>query len=192
MNIPKLREEARRKLFYARSGLRRRLENQTVPVESQDDRWIREIKERETREAVLRYREKSAQEDAIAEARRHEISVARSWGKAAAEATNSVVDVETLNAIGDTLSKILNRIERLEKKADAQQSGAATTEKRLDVLSAREKSFDERRSRQVATLERKLENQNNLIYELRTEVRLLKAQMNKPQPEQSIHVIHHE
>jgi len=119
MNIRQQREEARRKLFYARSGLRRRLENQTVPIESQDDRWRREAHEQKVLEAAYHHCEKVDHEAAIAEARRHEITVARSWGRAAAEA-NSVVDAETLNAIGDTLSKILTRIERLEKKADAQ------------------------------------------------------------------------
>jgi hypothetical protein len=116
MNIPKLREEARRKLFYARSGLRRRLENQPVEVESQDDRWIREIKERETREAVSRHREKTDHDTKLAEERKHELNVARSWGRAAAE-TNNIIDSETLNAIGDALSKIINRIERFGAKS---------------------------------------------------------------------------
>jgi len=191
MNIRQQREEARRKLFYARSGLRRRLENQTVPIESQDDRWRREAHEQKVLEAAYHHCEKVDHEAAIAEARRHEITVARSWGRAAAEA-NSVVDAETLNAIGDTLSKILTRIERLEKKADALQSESKTAGKRLDILSAKEKSGSERSGRQIAVLERKLEDQKDLIYDLRTEIRILKAQVNKPQQEQllPIHVIH--
>jgi hypothetical protein len=160
------------------------------PIESKDERWRREAKEQETRAAVSRYREKADQEAKLAEARKHELNVARSWGRAAAEA-NSVVDAEMLSAIGDALSGILSRLERLERKADAQQSGAANTSKRLDLMSAREKSVDERRGRQVATLEKKLEAQTDLIRDLRTEIRILKSQVNKPQPEQlPIHVIH--
>jgi chromosome segregation ATPase len=193
MNLPKLREEARRKLFYARSDLRRRLENQTVPVESQDDRWIKEIRERERREAISHYQEKADAEAKIAEARRHELTVARSWGRAAAEA-NSIVDTEVLNAIGDTLSKILTRLEKLERTVDALQNSSTDVGKRLNVLSEKEKSFDERRGRQVATLERKLETQKDLVRDLATEIRLLKAQANKPQPEPSPihHVIHND
>jgi hypothetical protein len=191
MNIPQLREEARRKLFYAKSGLRRRLEkNQTVEVESQDDRWRREAEEQEARDAASRRREEDKRATELAEARRHEITVARSWERAAAEA-NNVVDAETLNAIGDTLSKILTRIERLEKKVDALQSSSTDVEKRLNVLSARDKSGDERRGRQVAVLERKLDDQKDLIRDLTTEICILKSQTNKPQPEpMPIHVIH--
>jgi hypothetical protein len=160
------------------------------PIESKDDRWRREAAEQKVRESAFRHCEKVDREADIAAARKHEIAVAKSWGRAAAEA-NSIVDAEVLNAISDALSGILTRLERLERKADAQQSGAVNTEKRLDILSAKEKSSNERSNRQIAVLERKLEAQNDLIRDLRTEVRILKSQMNKPQQEQlPIHVIH--
>jgi len=160
------------------------------PIESKDDRWRREAAEQKVREAAYRHCEKVDHEAAIAEARKHELNVARSWGRAAAEA-NNIVDAEVLNAISDALSGILTRLERLERKADAQQSGAATTVKRLDILSAKEKSSNQRSNRQIAILERKLDDDREQIRDLRTTVSILKAQVNKPQPEPSpIHVIH--
>jgi hypothetical protein len=190
ISIQQQREEARKRAWYARAGLRRRLENQTVEAESQDDRWRREAHERAVSEAASRRREEADHDAEIAEARRHEIAVARSWGRAAAEA-NSVVDAETLNAIGEALSGILSRLERLEKKVDAQQSSASATGKRLDILSTKEKSSNERSGRKIAILERKLEDQKDLIRDLTTEIRILKSQVNKPQPEPSpIHIIH--
>ena len=190
-SIQQQREDAKQKAWYARVGLRRRLENQPVEVESKDDRWRREAEEKAAREAASRHREKADHDTELAEARKHELNVARSWGRAAAEA-NSVVDAEMLSAISDALSGILTRLERLEKKADALQSESKTAGKRLDILSAKEKSGSERSGRQIAVLERKLEDQKDLIYDLRTEIRILKAQVNKPQQEQllPIHVIH--
>ena len=188
-SIQQQREDARQKSWYARVGLRRRLENQPVEVESQDDRWRREIEEQEARNAASRRREEAHHETAIAEARKHELNVARSWGRAAAEA-NNVVDAEVLNAIGDALSGILTRLERLERKTSAQQSGAVNTEKRLDILSAKEKSSNERSGRKIAVLERKLEDQKDLIRDLTTEIRILKAQVNKQPEPMPIHVIH--
>jgi hypothetical protein len=193
MTIQEQREDAKRKAWYARVGLRRRLEEHPVEVESKDDRWRKEAAEQKIVEAAYRHCEKVDREDAIAEARKHELNVARSWGRAAAKA-NNIVDDEVLSAIGDALSGILSRLERLERKADAQQSGAANTSKRLNVMSARERSVDERRGRQVAALERKLEAQKDLIRDLTTEIRLLKAQVNQPRPEPAPihHVIHND
>jgi hypothetical protein len=187
-SIQQQREEAKQRAWYARVGLRRRLENQTVPVESKDDRWRREAEEKEAREAASRAREKSAHDIEIAEARKHELNVARSWGRAAAEA-NAVVDVDVLNAISDALSGILTRLERLEKKATALQSESNDVEKRLKILSVKEKSSNDRGNRQIAILEKKLEAQTDLIRDLRTEVRILK---NKPQQQEQlpIHIIH--
>jgi hypothetical protein len=52
----------------------------------------------------------------LAEARKHELNVARSWARATVEA-NNVIDAATLTAISETLNALIVRIEALEKHA---------------------------------------------------------------------------
>jgi len=113
-SIRQQREDARQAAWYARAGFRRRLveQEQTLSLESKDDRWRREAEEREQDEAVTRRREKINRAAELTEQRRHELNVARSWG-AAVEA-NSVMDADTLIAISDALNALVERIEALE------------------------------------------------------------------------------
>jgi hypothetical protein len=153
------------------------------------------MEDAEHRRAEARQREEADRAAEVAEQRRHEVNVARSWGRAAAQA-NSVIDADTLTAISDALTSLVRRLEIVERKVDALQDGANGMGRRLDALSAKAKSGGERSGRQVAVLERKLEDQRDLTADLRSEVRVLRAKLGavekKPQQDvRELHVVHH-
>jgi hypothetical protein len=120
----------------------------------------------------------------LTEQRRHELAVARSWGKAAAEA-NAVVDADVLTAISTALTGLLNRVEVLEQKVEALNGTTSAAARRVDALSAKTRTGDEKKGRQVAVLERKLEDQRDVTRDLQVEIKTLKARItalsNKPQ-----------
>jgi hypothetical protein len=179
--------------WYARTTLRRRLEQQPVQVEDRNERWRREAEERAMREAEQRDREDDDRAAELTEQRRHEVNVARSWGKAAAEA-NAVIDADTLLAISNTLNALVRRQEIVEQKVDALQGEVNGASRQLNALSGKAKSGSERSGRQLSVVERKLQDQHDFARDLKTDLRLLKAKVNalenKPQQQETTtHVI---
>jgi hypothetical protein len=194
VNVWQERRDARNAAWYARTGLRRRMEQEPIQVEDRNERWRREAEERTAREAEHHEHQEADRAAEITEARRHELAVARSWGRAAAEA-NAVIDADTLLAISNTLNALLRRLEIVEQKVDALQDGANGMGRRLDSLSAKTKTGSERSGRQVAVLERKFEDQKDLTTDLRSEVRVLRAKVSamgkQPSEPRELHVVHH-
>jgi chromosome segregation ATPase len=188
------RRSARNAAWYAKTGLRRRLEQQPIQVEDRNARQRREAEERAMREAEAAHEAEADRAAELTEARRHELSVARSWGRAAAEA-NSVVDADVLTAISNALTGLLNRVEALEQKVEALNGTTSAAAGRIDALSGKMKSGSDRSGRQIAVCERKLEDQKDFTADLRTEVRVLRAQVNalskQSQEPRETHVIHH-
>ena len=194
MSVREQRQRAKNAAWYAKTGLRRRLEDPTIQVEGRNERWQREAEERAAREAEHHEHQEADRAAKLTEARKHEISVARSWGKAAAEA-NAVVDESLLEAINSVLTKLLDRVENLEANVRDLGTTAAAVSKRIDALSGRAKSGSERTGRQLAILERKLQDQHDFARDLKTDLRLLKAKLaNRPEPQdqRELHVIHHD
>jgi hypothetical protein len=184
VNVWQERRDARNAAWYAKTGLRRRLEQQPIQVEDRNARQRREAEERSEREAEAAHEAEADRAAELTEARRHELAVARSWGKAAAEA-NAVIDADTLVAISNALNSLVARVEALEEKVESLSGAAADTGRRVDAISAKTKTGDEKKGRQLSIMERKLQDQHDFSRELKTDLRLLKAKLNalsnKPQ-----------
>jgi len=108
-SIRQQREDARQAAWYARVGLRRRLEERTLPVESKSDRWRREAEEQAAREADEHAERKTREQRGIDQLRQHEIRLAKANN-------NNVVDADVLAAIGDALNALVARVEALEAR----------------------------------------------------------------------------
>jgi chromosome segregation ATPase len=188
------RRDARNASWYARTNLRRRLEQEPVQVEDKNERWRREAEEQAAREAEHHERQEADRAAELTEQRRHEVNVARSWGRAAAQA-NAVIDLDTLTAISDTLNSLVRRLEIVEQKAEALRGEVNGAARQLNALSAKTRTGSERSGRQVAVLERKLEDQKDLTTDLRSEVRVLRAKLSamskQPAEARELHVVHH-
>jgi hypothetical protein len=191
--VAKMRESTARDAEYARMNFRHRQVDHPLPVESKTERWRWEAEERAAREAEHHERQEAERAAELTEARRHELAVARSWGRAAAQA-NSVVDEDLLQAISSALTSLVARVEALEEKVESLGGAAADTGRRVDAISAKTKTGDEKKGRQLSTVERKLQDQHDFARDLKTDLRLLKAKVNalekKPQ-QQETHIIHH-
>jgi hypothetical protein len=185
MSIQDRRQQAKNEAWYARAGLRRRLEEHpTVQVEDRSARWHQRAEETAEARDAEKNRRRHVVERQRREERQHEIALARATGKAAAEA-NAVIDADTLLAISNTLNALVRRLEAVEQKAEALRGEVSGASRQLNSLSAKTKSADERKGRQVAVLERKVDDHKDLVNDLRTEVRILKAQVRmKPQQQE--------
>jgi hypothetical protein len=86
------------------------LEEQQVPVEDKMERWRREAKEKEAHEAAVRHRKAADRAASLADARRHELEVAR--------AANGVMDEDILATISQALNDLADRIEKIEDRLD--------------------------------------------------------------------------
>jgi chromosome segregation ATPase len=197
MKILTAREElqrARDAAWYARVEFRKRVEQQPGEVEDRSARWHQRAEETAAAREAEKDRRRHVVEQQRREERQHEVALAKATGKAAAEA-NTVIDTDTLLAISTALNALVQRLERVEQQVAALQGEVNGAARRLDSLSAKTRTGGERSSRQVAVLERKLEDQKDLTTDLRSEVRVLRAQVNavekKPAEARELHVVHH-
>jgi len=104
-SIHQQREEAKQKAWYARVGLRRRLEQQPIEVEEKNAKWKRQGEEQAAREAEAHAARKAREQRGIREQRAFEIQLAKA---------NNEVDAELLNAISAALTSLVERVEALE------------------------------------------------------------------------------
>jgi hypothetical protein len=189
MSIQDRRQQAKNEAWYARTNLRRRLEeNPTVQVESKSERWLQKARQAAAAKSAGEYRDMRVKERQLQEQREHEIELAKATGRAAAQA-NAVVDADTLTAISDALNSLVRRLEIVEERVESLSGAAADTGRRVDAVSAKLKSADEKKGRQVATIERQAADQKDLVHDLKTEVRVLRAKVhaveNKPQQQET-------
>jgi hypothetical protein len=125
--------------------------------------------------------------------------------RATGEALNSLVDrVESLEARAKALDSVSTRLDALSFRVEGLEarvdSTAIAASKRADVLSAKAQSRDEKNSRQVTVLEKKLEQERDLVRDVKADLRMLQARVdaiaNRPEPQppqelRELHVVHH-
>jgi hypothetical protein len=188
------RQRAKDAAWYARVELRRREENSTIQVESRAERWQQQAEETATARTAEKDQRQHVVERRLREERRHEVALATAAGAAAAE-VNAVVDTGTLEAIGTILTRLLDRVESIEArigKLEGSNDGRRFTA-RLDALAAR----DEKSGRKMSAIEKRADQEHELVHDLQVEVKILKARIHamekKPQPQdlREVHVIHH-
>jgi hypothetical protein len=112
--------------------------------------------------------------------------------KAISQALDSLTDrCESLEAraksLDDTVKKldvVSFRVENLESRVDSTTIAAA---KRADVISAKAQARDDKNGAHVTVLERKFEQERDLLRELKTDVRMLQGRVDdlasKPAPQ---------
>jgi hypothetical protein len=187
------KQRAKDAAWYARAEFRRAAEARPVKVEGRTERRQQQMEDAECSRAESRQRQEADRAAELTEQRRHELAVARSWGHAAAQA-NSVVDEGTLNAIASALNSLVARTEALEEKVRSLGDTTSAAARKVDALSAKTKSGDERKSRQLSIVERKLQDQHDFSRDLKAVLQLLKAKIHALEsrpPHQETHIIHH-
>jgi hypothetical protein len=113
------RERASQDAWYSRVGLRRRLEQHPLPVETLNERWAREASEQE--EQRRREQAERKRELAIRERRAHQIALAQA--QAQNHPMNGVDWADLLREIGDAIGALTDRVEELETRLDALANG---------------------------------------------------------------------
>ena len=153
------REQARQDAWYARAGLRRRLEAHPVEVEDRSTRWQQKAEETAAAREAEKDRRRHVVEQQRREERQREVALARVTGSA---------DADVLSVIGQALNDVVDRIEKIEDRFDDVEARLGRLEgsndgrrfaARLDALSAR----DEKSGRKMSTIERRADQEHELV-----------------------------
>jgi chromosome segregation ATPase len=174
--LMKMRYEARREAEIERSNLRHMMvERPLVEVETREQRSRRQEAEKEEQRQQQAERDRASKDRQMRELRRHELRLAR------AQQNNNGPAIdwgELLQSIAEGFAGLVDRVEALEAAVEELQGTTNGASKRLDFLSAKSQSGSEQSGRQIAVLEKNLEEQKDLVRDLRTDCRILQGHIN--------------
>jgi hypothetical protein len=188
------RERSAREAEAAREDLRHTVMMRPLPVEDKTEKWRRQGEEVAAAKAAAVDRRRQSEHRQLREQRQHEVALARVTGSA---------DADVLAAIGQALNDVVDRIEKIEDRLGAVGARIGKVEgsndgrrfaARLDALSAR----DEKSGRKMSAIEKRADQEHELVHDLAVEVKILKARIHalekKPEPQDAreLHVIHHD